>query len=355
MKPLEQFADEQSAARFTENQEIARANRTLRSTLAEREDELARARKRLDIYEAMDAAAIAPPAWLVPKPRKGEKHLAIPSLLLTDLHWGEYVRPEEVGGVNAYTPTIAEARVRRATEGAVKICRDYLSGLEYEGVNLMLGGDLVSGDIHDELRETNAETTTQSIVGVLEPLVAGTRMLADHFGKVHVAAVVGNHGRTTRKPRAKRKAVDNFDWLCYQLVARELRGDSRITMQIADASDLHFNVYGVRYCLTHGDQFKGGAGISGALSPLMLGVHRKRRRDAQAGQPWDVLVMGHFHTSYFLQDLIVGGSVIGYNEYAANLNLPLEQPQSALWLNTPGRGITAYYPVHLMDRKAEGW
>jgi len=65
--------------------------------------------------------------------------------------------------------------------------------------------------------------------------------------------------------------------------------------------------------------------------------------------------MGHFHTSYFLRDLIVGGSVVGYNEYAHVNNLPVEEPMSALWLNTPERGITTYNPVHLMDRAAEGW
>lgn len=353
-KSLDQYADEQAQARFAENAEIARANRTLRASLADAQAELETVRKRLGVYEALDAAAIAPPKWLAPAKGRGKKR-AIPSLLLTDIHWGEKVEPSEIGGVNKYDRAIAEQRLRRAPEGAIKLCRDYLAGVEYEGLSLMLGGDLLSGDIHDELRETNVESTTESVVGVLELLVAGVRQLADHFGKVHVAAVVGNHGRTTKEPRAKRRAQDSYDGLVYQLIARELRGDSRITMQVATGSDVHFDVYGTRYCLTHGDQFRGGSGISGALSPLMLGVHRKRRRDAMAGAPWDVLVMGHWHTSYFLRDLIVGGSVVGYNEYAYVNNLAIEEPQSALWLNTPERGISAYMPVHLSDRTEEGW
>lgn len=354
MKPLEQFADEVEGAKFAENQEIARKNRTIAAALRERDEELADVRQRLGVYEALDAATLAPPKWLVPTARKKQAHKAIPSLLLTDIHWGERVRPEEVGGTNAYDRAIAEQRIRRACEGSVKLCRDYLSGVEYEGVTLMLGGDLVSGDIHDELRETNVETTTESVVGVLEALSAGINLLSDFFGSVYVAAVVGNHGRTTKKPRAKGKARDSFDGLVYQLLAREIRTD-RVTMQVATASDLHFSVYGTRYCVSHGDQFVGGAGISGALAPLMLGVHRKRRRDATAGNPWDVLVMGHFHQSYFLHDLIVGGSVIGYNEYAYSKNFPLEQPQCAMWLNAPERGITTYMPVQVLDRKAEGW
>ena len=354
-KPLDQWADEQAEVRFAENQEIARQSRVLRSQLAETSAEVQEVRRRLGVYEALDAAAIAPPKWLVPPARKKDAHKAIPSLLLTDIHWGERIRPEEVGGVNAYDTQIAEQRIKRAALGTVKLCRAYFSGLEYEGLSLMLGGDLLSGDIHEELRETNTEATTESVVGVLESLVAAIRVLGDFFGPVHVAAVVGNHGRTTKKPRSKNRAGDSFDGLVYQLVAREVRQDPRITMQIATAADLHFPVYGTQYCLTHGDQFKGGSGISGAMAPLLLGVHRKRRRDAESGNPWDVLVMGHFHSSYFLRDLIVGGSVVGYSEYAYINNLPMEEPQSALWLNTAERGITTYNPVQLLDRQAEGW
>jgi len=352
---LEEFVDAQAEARFVENQEIARGNRTLRAQLRERDEQLADVRRRLGVYEALDSATIAPPKWLVPPARKKQAHKAIPSMMLTDIHYGERVVPEEIGGVNCYDTRIAEQRIRRACEGAVKLCRDYFSGLEYEGFHLMLGGDMVSGDIHDELRETNDEATTESVVGVLECLVAGARVIADHFGQVHIGAVVGNHGRTTRKPRAKGKARDSFDGLVYQLLARELRQDPRFTIQVATGPDLHMQVYGTRFLLTHGDQFHGGSGISGVMAPLMLGVHRKRRRDAATGQPWDVMVMGHFHQSLPLRDLRVGGSLIGYNEYAHNLNLPFEEPSADLWLNTAERGVTTSNPVFVQDRKAEGW
>jgi len=354
-QPLDEFVDGQAEARFVENQEIARANRVLRSQLRERDEQLADVRKRLGVYEALDSADIAPPKWTAPPKRKNGKHKAIPSMLLTDIHYGEMVRPEEIGGLNCYNPAIAEQRIQRACEGAVKLSRDYVSGLEYEGFVLMLGGDMVSGEIHDELRETNAEPTPDSVVGVLECLIAGTRMLADHFGKLHIPAVVGNHGRLTRKPRAKHKAHDSFDGLVYQLLARELGGDPRITMQVATGPDLHFPIYGTRYCLTHGDQFRGGSGITAELSPLLLGLHRKKRRDASVGTPWDVLVMGHWHRRIPLRDLIVGGAIIGYNEYAAVKNFEYQEPSAELWLNTPERGDMGHLPVYPMDRAKEGW
>lgn len=355
MKSLEQFADEQAQARFAENQELARSNRTLRATLREREEELDELRRRTDLFSALDGAMLAPPAWLVPKGRKGEKHVAIPSMMLTDIHWGTKIDPEEIGGLNKYNRAIARMRVRRAAEGAIKVARTYWSGLDYEGFNLMLGGDLLSGEIHDELRETNEGSVPEAVLEAIEHLIAAAKLLADGFGKLHVEGVVGNHGRRTKKPRAKGKARDNYDWLIYQLVARELRSDPRITMNVTNAPDAYFSVYNTNYCLTHGDQFRGGSGISGFLTPLMLGVHRKRRKDAAAGRYWNKIVLGHFHQSYFLKEIIVGGSVCGYDEHASDNNYAPEPAEAALWLNTPERGVTGYMPVHLEDRKAEGW
>jgi predicted phosphodiesterase len=182
-------------------------------------------------------------------------------------------------------------------------------------------------------------------------------MLADEFGKVHVAAVPGNHGRMTRKPIAKKRAADNLDWLLYSLLLRSLRGDGRVTWTVPKAADAHVNVYNMRFLLTHGDQFRGGSGISGALAPLMLGSHRKTRRQSAAGKPYDVMVMGHWHQNISLpsRGLLVGGCLKGYDEYAYVSNFEPEPPQQSLWITTPEHGITFQAPVFVGDREAEGW
>lgn len=351
---LEAFADDHAKARFTENQDIARENRAMRSAISEKDRELESLKKRLHLLEQLDGARLTTPEWLSPKASKA--HVAIPTLLLTDIHWDEVVRPEQVGNYNKYDRPIAEKRVRRAFEGAITVTRDYVKGLDYEGFNLMLGGDIISGIIHEELRETNADTVMGSILSVLDPLEAGINLLAKEFGKLHITAVVGNHGRNSKKPKAKNRARDNFDWLIYKLLQRHLK-QSSITFNISEAADALTTVYRVRYLLTHGDQFQGGGGISGAAAPLMLGAHRKTRRQAAIGQPYDVMVMGHWHQTidWPSKGLIVSGSVKGYDEYAYLSNLEPEEPQQPLWLTTPERGVTGTWPVFVQNRKAEGW
>lgn len=353
---LETYAEDRARARFTENQEIARTARALRSAVDQKDKEIAELQKKLGLYERLDAARLDPPEWLSPK-KPSKPHTGIPCLLLTDVHWDETVDPRQVDGVNCYNRAIAERRLRGAFDGTVKVARDYMAGLTYEGFQLFLGGDIVSGIIHEELKETNEATIMDSVVSVLEPMEAGINLLAQTFGKVHVTAVVGNHGRNSRKPRAKNRAQDNFDWLIYKLVERDFRERPNVTVQVADGADAHVQIYATRYLLTHGDQFRGGTGISAALAPLLLGAHRKTRRQSAAGKPYDLMVMGHWHQTIFMpsKGLIVGGSVVGYNEYAALENLEPEPPQCCLWITTPERGVTLQSPVFVADREAEGW
>lgn len=318
--------------------------------------ELSEVRKALNLVSSIDEAESKPPRWLAPPKSKSGHHATI-NLLITDTHFDEVVRPEEVDGINAYNREIAEIRLRNAFEGTVKLARNYVSGVSYDGVCLMLGGDIFSGLIHEELRESNETEIMASVIHWVEPMEAGINLLAEEFGKVHVVGVPGNHGRNTRKPRAKGRATDNFDWLLYKMIERDFRKREDVTVQVGNAADAHVTVYNTRYLLTHGDQFRGGSGIAGALSPLMLGAHRKTRRQAAAGKPYDVMVIGHWHQSAWLpaKGLIAGNCLKGLDEYAYQGNFEPTPPSQEFWLTTPEHGITVSAPVLVMDRKREGW
>lgn len=352
---LDAFVAAKDISRHEENREIARTNRTLRAEVEARDASIASLTKRLALFDMLDTGTLSIPTWLTPTCLKVRE--AVPTMLLTDIHWDEVTKPEQIDFVNKYDRAIALARVERAFTRVIRVTRDYLSGVTYPGFNLFLGGDLLSGIIHEELRETNEATIIEGILSVVEPLAAGIRLLAAEFKHVNVAAVVGNHGRNTKKPRAKNRVQDNFDWLVYKMLEREFKADKRVAFNVPAAADAHIQVYETKYLLTHGDQFRGGSGISGILAPLLLGTHRKTRRSVAAGKPYDVMVMGHFHQSIWApsKGLIVGGCVCGYNEYAYQGNLEIEAPQCALWLTTPEHGITVSAPVFVGDRATEGW
>jgi hypothetical protein len=341
---------EVEAEEFTE-----RELRQLRASLDRRYTEIAELRKQLGLLESIEQSVIAPPKWVrTPKARGGRK--AIVTLQLTDTHFDEVVKPEEVAFINAYDRTIAEQRLRRWVERSIVLARDYMAGIDIEGAVLFATGDILSGDIHPELKESNEETLYASAVHWTEQLATAIGTLAVEFDRLHIGAVVGNHGRNSRKPVYKKRAQSNIEWLMWRMLAKHFADDKRVTFQVSDSMDLTVKVYNTNYLITHGDEFRGGSGISGAFAPLALGQHRTTVRQMATDSPMDYMVVGHFHQYRPpSQGLVMGGSLKGYDEYAFGKRLRPEPAQQAFWITSPEHGPTISAPVLVQDRAAEGW
>lgn len=298
------------------------------------------------ILKSLFESKINPPKWTTYKP-KNKTHCAIPSLLVSDGHFDEVVFPDEVRGVNEYNREIAISRLFNLRNNTIKLLRSFLSGVSYEGIILPLAGDFVSGMIHEELERTNEESIIPSCLFWSEQMMAFIGSLADEFGKAYVPCVVGNHGRMDKKPQAKNAVVRNFEYLLYKLIENHFKNDSRVTVDVSRSTDMLYKIYNTNYLLMHGDDFKGGSGISGAWSPLKLGEHRLSQQFSSLGDEYtfDIVTMGHFHRRMIDEGLIVNGSIKGYDEYAKKKKFKFQPPQQCLWLTTPERGKTFEAPV----------
>lgn len=290
------------------------------------------------------------PNWLLRAPKNDIT--GVPSLFASDWHWAENVDPKQIGGVNEYNLEIAQQRARAMIETAIDLCFNHLKTPKYPGIVFILGGDMFSGNIHTELATTNDMELMPAVLDIWAILVWCIEQLANKFGKVFVPCVSGNHGRNTFKIQAKNRNYTNFDWLLYQFLAKRFEGDKRVQFLIPDGSDAYYSIYGHRYLLTHGDQFRGGDGVIGALGPIIRGDHKKRSRNAQIDQEYDTMLLGHWHQLIQLQRLIVNGSLKGYDEYAYANNFGYEPPRQALWITHPTHGITFSCAVNV-ERKKE--
>ena len=256
-------------------------------------------------------------------------HSAIPTLALSDWHYDEHVEASAVNGLNGFTRAIALQRTQNCFQNTLKMCFDFFK-LSYEGIYVAMLGDQFSGFIHDELAETNVATMMQSVLYWLGPISAGIKLLADEFGYVELPVVVGNHSRLHKKPRHKQKVQNNFDWLFANILATHFEMDSKysdkVHFNISLASDINYKIYNTAFCATHGDQFHGGSGIAGALSPLMIGYHRKLKRATKVGQTFDYMLCGHWHQLLYFKGIICNGSGKGYDEYAMDGNFEFRSP-----------------------------
>lgn len=289
-----------------------------------------------------------PPTWLV-RPVRGEGLPGVPHAFWSDWHWGEVVDPSQIGGVNEFSMAIAHERARRLVEKTIYLLTRHVVNPKYPGIVVALGGDMMSGDIHDELTATNEQPLMPALLDLFGVLRWALKAIADQFGAVIVPCVAGNHGRNTRKPRMKERAFTNFDWLLYRFLADSLADDDRITFYIPDGPDARYSIFGWRYLLTHGDQFRGGDGMIGHYGPVLRGQRKKQARNAAIGQEFDVMIHGHFHSYWPTQRIIGNGSLKGYDEFANMLNLDYEPATQALWLTHPEHRVTMHIPVYLEE------
>lgn len=297
------------------------------------------------IMEADQQALSREPAKWINDHISTPSSAGIPTLLLSDLHWGEVVRAAEVGGVNQYDLQTAQERLASVIGKTISLLREHVIG-DYPGIVLCLGGDMCSGSIHDELLQTNEGSVMQQTLDLFEHLQTAINRLADEFGRVHIPCVTGNHGRSNKKWQAKQRAHLSYEWLLYQFLQRAFQLDERISFQIPDGPDADYDLLGTRYRLTHGDSFKGGDGIIGPIGPVTRGALKRGRMAGAMGQPFDVLMLGHWHTLTWGSNFVINGSLKGFDEYAMSLSVTPEPPAQALWLTTEKHGRTIQLPVY---------
>lgn len=296
-----------------------------------------------------------PPAWLQTIVRnQGDR--GTPAMLWSDWHFGEVVRPEEVGGVNEFNADICKARVQRLVNTAIDLCFNHMgrASTRYPGIVIGLNGDLITGNIHDELTETNDRTPQQQINDLTDIIAAALEQMALKFGRVFVPCEPGNHGRGTMKPRMKGRVYTSHEWVIYTNLERYFRKDKRVIIHVPAETDAYFKIYDHRYLMTHGDSLgvKGGDGIIGALGPIMRGAIKTGRSEAQIGRDFDTLLLGHWHQMLWLPTVIVNNALKGYDEFARlALRAPYTRPSQALWFTHPEHGITARWEVFLEGKK----
>lgn len=290
------------------------------------------------------------PEWSLPIP--GAAKRAIGLIHLSDLHVGEVVRPEEIGGINAYDPDVFVRRFRRMIAAAIEILPRWSADSQLQGVVVAVNGDLVSGAIHQELAETNALTSHEQVALATDELIGGITKLADRFEHLLVTVTPGNHGRTTHKPTAKRIGALSYDTLIGTNIQRHFEADDRITVNVASGADLVFPIFRWVVLQTHGDNMGtgGGMGFGGPNFPIVRGGNKIKLAGFAVGEHYDLILSGHYHVTSNPGRILANGSVIGANEFSATrLRAEPETPQQWLGLIHERWGLRERLPVMLED------
>lgn len=297
---------------------------------------------RLELVGSLEAMT-ASNARIVPRERASGLREATAIALASDWHVGELVEQEKVINRNSYNLEIARARAGRFFEGIVWLTRTHSSAFAIRDLVVWLGGDIITGYIHEELVESSLCSPTLAVVFARELISSGLEHLLRELPGLERIAVLcnhGNHGRTTLKRRIATGAENSFEHLLFLMLAREWAHEPRVQWHVTRAEHLYAELYGEWTRWLHGDEVKYDRGIGGVFVPVNRALHR-----LDSVRPVRSTFMGHFHTYAALEHCTLNGSLVGYNPFAMKMTLPYEPPRQGFLLWDSRRGPCMRTPI----------
>ncbi len=304
---------------FTPPQAEVSREETLAAENAELKRHLKRARS-IDVQaervlQSIETAVKSAPPQFNGSLPSGRVTPHVHNLLLSDLHYGEVVDPEQVNGLNEYNVDV----LKRRLESVFQSVLSFKAHRNYEITKLVISvlGDMCSGGpgIHDEIRDSNERTAAEQghEMGML--LGQFIENLVPHYEVIEVDGVSGNHPRMA-KPHASKNVFDSFDWMAYRVAEVYVRGYESVRCNFPRAGMIVKQIAGKNVLLMHGD------GIRSTMPGVPWGgvvrrVNELRKQYGAQGVLLDAVQLGHFHDPNVVGGgaIFMNGSLVGVNEY----------------------------------------
>lgn len=282
---------------------------------------------------------------IVPARQDGSERQGVVLVNWSDWHVGEVVDKRKVRGLNSYSPEIARKRARQCAESTMKLWRYIRSSYNVDSMVLFLGGDFISGYLHEELAQTNAMAPVEETRYAKELLIdALDHVVAEKTLKhLRIVGMRGNHGRTSRKMQFKNDYETSYEsWLYWDLQDR-YDDDQRVLFDIP-RGDVHIVPVASKFNLRlyHGHQIKYSDGVGGLTIPL----NKWQAKQDQIVRA-DFNLMGHYHMwSMPNSRTILSGSLKGWDEYAASHGFAYQEPlQTFALIDTKRRMLAQNMPI----------
>ena len=288
----------------------------LRAQIAEKDQVLGNYKKahgKLEDFFGKISLAVKPVLPLKSVYEKGSGKVGSPCaavMRISDGHMGAVQLLDEIEGFGEYNPELARSRQVDYAKRFCKWIDVNREGYQIDEVAVIVTGDLISGDIHDELRITNAFPSPVQCVKAAEVLVEQMRIVASNFEKVVVHFLVeDNHARLTKVPQAKEAGYNSLNYVVGKMAEIYLSKIPNVEFNIYPQFEKVIHVLNRQYLIAHGHGIRGWMGIPWYGIERHVGKEAKNRLQIimnditrAKGIGFHKYIFGHFHT-YFETDL----------------------------------------------------
>lgn len=277
------------------------------------------------VHEAISTTVPPMPGYTRTEHHNGENDLIVH---LTDIHAGLQTK----NFANQYDPQIMRARLAHYSS---RICQ--IQALhQSENCYLLLGGDLISGLIHSNLRLENSLNVMQQVMVVSAAVCEFISGLSASFKEVHIYSVPGNHSRCLPRKEDNLKG-ENLDILVTWYLQAALKEYRNVVFHENDTEEsvAIFFVRNQAVFGVHGDKDQVGS----VVQTLTMFFKRKP----------DIVFMGHRHvngmSTVYDTKIIESGCVSGPDNYCMDHRLCNRPEQSVAVIND--QGLECLYNVCL--------
>ncbi len=258
---------------------------------------------------------------------------------ITDGHMGSVQDAAEIEGFNEFNPDICRARQLDYVNRFCKWIDRQRLGQNIDKVNILVTGDLISGDIHQELQVTNAFPATVQVVEAAKVLAEQLTIVCQNFEDVIVHFVsADNHGRLTKKPQAKQEGLNSLNYLVGILAQAYTRKFPNLEFNIYPVHEKVVTCLNRNYLISHGHGMKSWLGIPYYAAERKLGKEFQARMQLIMDQKlkmsdvgFNKMVVGHFHVPIDAPMYSFCGSVQGTDAYD-HKDGRYAPPSQAAWL-----------------------
>jgi hypothetical protein len=255
--------------------------------------------------------------------------------LLSDCHVGEVVTLDKVANKNVYNLQIFENRIKKYFRSVADLIKHSQEMFTIHDLVLWLGGDIITGYIHEEIIESSEVSPTIASRIAKEYLKEGIKYLLKHTDveTIHVLCNHGNHGRTGKRKKYSTGAENNYEHIMYLFLADDFKHNKRVNFTVSAGEHLYYKIYDFWTRWMHGDDISYNKGIGGIFVPLNRAIYR-----LESVQKCLITNIAHFHKYQSLDHAVINGSLVGYTPYAMGNTFEYEPPRQAFYVIDSKRG-----------------
>jgi hypothetical protein len=293
------------------------------------------------VKEALQANEPLPITPYSPQTLDAIKHPLVATVNASDWHIGQIVDADEVDEFNAFDYEIAAARIEGYAKSVVDYTNIWRNGAKIRQCHILSYGDMISGDIHDELRRTNEWPVPVQIVKSAQIFAHLASILAQNFDSVVIDWVVAdNHSRLLPRNQFDQGGLNSYNYTVGALVGEMLAKFPNVEFRLHAKVSARVVINETPYLVTHGHQIKS----HGTRPHYGMDRHTAREAKARMNLPdtnFHKMIMGHFHEPDFYYWYAVNGSVSGTTAFDHALGRHAK-PSQHMWFNHPVHGEIGY-------------